>query len=130
MTNRYLNITRCLYVRFSDRESRFSSKHFNSDRYNKTRLISAPLTLSNPLSLYSKLDWCLRGRRSWTGAYVDQCRSSVEAGLVPTWASKLDWCLRGPVLEQRTRLLSRATHVTMSGPDTIIRRQVVISLLL
>src|SRR6266536_4676078 len=87
MTNRYLNITRCLYVRFSDRESRFSSKHFNSDRYNKTRLISAPLTLSNPLSLYSKLDWCLRGpvseqRRSWTGAYV-----GVEAGLVPTWTS-------------------------------------------
>src|SRR6266487_2469905 len=106
-----------LNVRFSDRESRFSSKHFNSDRYNKTRLISAPLTLSNPLSLYSKLDRCLRGpvseqRRSWTGAYV-----GVEAGLVPTWASKLDWCLRGPVLEQRTRLLSRATHVTMSGPD-------------
>ncbi len=43
-------------MRFSNRELRFSSKYFNLDKYNKTRLISTPLTLLNSLPLYSKLD--------------------------------------------------------------------------
>ena len=71
---------------------------FYSARYKKpigTRLISAPLTLSKPLPLYTKLDRCLR--------------------------YKLDQCLRhkaGPVVFQNTSTCKPRDY---PGPDTISR---------